>query len=699
MTAAPEIRTTVAMATNEPPKPTEEQLEQERTAQILAEARTRFILCAEAETHNRAEMLEAFNFYAGQHWTEKERAERKENGNQPSLTIERIKPSVKRVVNHIRKNPIACKVLPRGDGASKWGARAINDVFRYIDEQSSADVHIEGAYEDATICGLGWYRLAVDWEGPRSFNRMILVDGFDSPFRVYRDPEAKKFACSDMRFAFVTADWSQDAYKAKWPKSEVASLNSFTGLGDDIMRHWFPEGQVRVAEYWRVVTKSVPIALLEDNTVVNLSDVPEGATVVQVRESEEKFVQQYFMNGIEILDQAEWECEWIPLIPVIGDRVLVNGRRIMRGMVFDAMDASRLLDYMLSKLALVVGLAPISPLVSPAGAIEGFEKDWEEANRVPKGVLKYNQRDPETNETFNAPQRLSASPEIGALMAGINLAVDNIKAQLDFYDASLGNEGPEISGKAILARQQAADAGHFNYADNLSRAREHEARIKMALIPKVMNRDQVINITDPDGSERKLELMANADGPPLFRIEEVADQIFELDTGKYALDVSSAPRFETRRQESLEFLMELARMFPEMMARALPMLIRTTDAPDADKIANIIDPQGASDQKIPPQITAEMDRRAQLIQMLGKALEQLQATLDSKQMELQSKERIAGAKNRTDMAIATQDNQTKRLIAANENASEEEIALLNARTSRAATVDARQNQPAGLASE
>ncbi len=678
---------TLGQALREGPPPTAEQQETDRKQKLLERARERFHIASEAEQSNREEMLEAFNFYAGEHWSEAEKKDRQAQGNQPSLVIDRIKPSTKRVVNHIRRNPIACKAIPAGDGSSKEAAQAFTDISRHIDEDSRADIHVEGAYEDAAIAGLGWYRINVAWDGDRSFNRKITVEGFDSPFRVYRDPEAKEFDFSDMRYAFVTGDMSVEAFRSKYPNTRVASLANFTGMGDELKTDWFPEGNVRTAEYWYVDSKPVTIALLPDGSVVDADEVPEGIKPVDTRETEQKTVRSALITGLDVIEETEWEAPWVPLIPVIGDRVLLNGRRVMRGMVFDAKDASMLLDYMMSKLALTVGLAPISPLIAAAGAIEGFEQMWHDANKFPRGVLTYNQRDPETGQVFDRPVRLEASPEIAAIMSGIALAVDNIKAQLDFYDASLGNEGPEVSGKAILARQAASDQGHFNYADNLARSRHHEGRIKLALIPKVYNRNQIISITDPDGDERKLQLVAT-EGNPQVRVDQDNGKVYDLDASKYKIVVSTGPSFQTRRQESLEFLMELARMFPQQMGPALPMLIRTTDAPDADKIAQIIDPEAGKENAMPPQAMAEIEKRQRLLDIAAKALEQLQKKLDEKQLELASRERIAA-----------RDNQTQLVIAANKTQSAESMALLNAELQqRQASEDelSRAKEPVGV---
>src|SRR5581483_4643974 len=494
--------------------------EQSRAEEILKQARIRFAVAVNAESQERQQMLEDHQFRAGRHWDPKREAKRRKK-DRPVLTIDRLTPAIKRVVNHARQNPPEGRAIPYGGRASKQAAEVFQGFIRHIKNACHADIAQETACEDALTGGLGWVRITKQYEttnlpdGPLDtsiFNQTLAIEEIGSPFQVYRDPEAKKFDFSDARWLFVVRRLSLERYKQAYPKGQIASLASFTSIGDDLKRDWFPEGDVVVAEYWFVENRKIEIHWLEDGTVIQ-GALPAGAVALASRTLDQPTVKQVTLNGVELLtEEIVWEDTSIPFVPIIGERILLDGKRALRGMVFSARDASMLLDYMLSKLAEVVGLSPLAPFVAALGQIEGLRHFWDNANEEPFGVLPYNEKSVNGN-LLPAPQRQTAGPEIQSIMAGISLAVDNLKAQLDTYDASLGNEGPETSGKAILARQSAGDIGHFHYVDNYSRHEQRVCEILLRMIPKVFNRDQERMIQDPDGTHRSVKLIAGDQFP------------------------------------------------------------------------------------------------------------------------------------------------------------------------------------------
>jgi hypothetical protein len=75
-----------------------------------------------------------------------------------------------------------------------------------------------------------------------------------------------------------------------------------------------------------------------------------------------------------------------------------------------------------------------------------------------------------------SPQRaLPPMAQTGLIQAKMGAAED-IKSTTGQYDASLGQQGNERSGKAILAREKQGDTGTYHYVDNLGRAIRHITR-------------------------------------------------------------------------------------------------------------------------------------------------------------------------------------------------------------------------------
>jgi hypothetical protein len=75
------------------------------------------------------------------------------------------------------------------------------------------------------------------------------------------------------------------------------------------------------------------------------------------------------------------------------------------------------------------------------------------------------------------PQRDVYEPPIQALSSFVLQEIDDMKATTGIFDASLGNQGNETSGKAIFQRQQQSNLAIMHFMDNLERSFKQAARL------------------------------------------------------------------------------------------------------------------------------------------------------------------------------------------------------------------------------
>src|SRR6185369_1651472 len=210
------------------------------------------------ETIWRQRAVEEFDFLALKNWPQSLRDQLESGANpQPCLSFDRISPSIKRVENGVRMNPAAAKINPKGSGATKKEAEITQGLMRHIDVDSRADIPQEVAFRHMLTCGRGWFRVNTVWDTDDDgdeeafYRQKLVIQGFNSPFAVYPGPH-EQLDARDMMYAFIPERMSKSVYKAKYPKSQLASLSTFTGIGDDIQRYWFPDGEVITAEYYYV---------------------------------------------------------------------------------------------------------------------------------------------------------------------------------------------------------------------------------------------------------------------------------------------------------------------------------------------------------------------------------------------------------------------------------------------------------------
>jgi Phage P22-like portal protein len=614
---------------------------------LLQHARERFKVASEAEESIRRESLEDLRFRAGEQWPENIKIERQNSG-RPCLTINRIPQFLRQVTNEIRQNRPSIQVNPVDDMADPETAEILQGIMRHIEVTSDADVAYDTAAEHAATFGFGYIRVITDYVDERSFDQEIKIERIRNPFSIYFDPECQKTDYSDARYAFVVQDIERDEFKKLYPESELSGMPDLHSVGDQAPG-WITGKSVRIAEYWHIDYAEQELAMLEDGSVMPADQVPEGMQVLRTRTVQVPTVYWCKINGLEVLEKREWPGKWIPIIPVLGDEVIVNGDRQLFGVVRFARDPQRMYNYWATAETEMIALAPKAPFIGAAGQFEGFERQWQSANTRNFPYLEYKPIS-HAGVAIGAPQRQVYEPPIQAISHARMQANDDLKATTGIYDASLGARSNEQSGRAILARQREGDVANFHYADNLARSIKHLGRIVLDLIPQIYDAPRVMRIIGTEDQERVVQINTPT-------LDKGVERIYDLSVGQYDVTVSVGPSFSTKRQEAVDSMMQLSQAYPPLMQVAGDLLVKNMDWPGAAEIAErlkkLLPPNlqegEENEQQVPPEVQAQMAQMAQQNEQLSQALNQATDDIRTKRMELESRERIEAMKAQTEL--------------------------------------------------
>src|SRR5262249_23084354 len=151
-----------------------------------------------------------------------------------------------------------------------------------------------------------------------------------------------------------------------------------------------------------------------------------------------------------------WPGSSIPIIPVLGKEMRLDGTRQYISMVRYAYDAQRMYNFAYTSLIEAMSLMPKAQYIAEATQIEGFETEWQQSNNRPVAVLRYHAKSL-FGQSLPAPQRVTGAVDLAPMIAALQQSDNNLKAVFGIYDASLGARGPQESGRAILARQRESD--------------------------------------------------------------------------------------------------------------------------------------------------------------------------------------------------------------------------------------------------
>lgn len=652
---------------------------QKQIDEILRVARERFVLSEEAFSDIRSIALEDLEFRAGEQWPEGVKNERNLDG-RPCLTINRIPQFIRQITNDQRQNRPAIRVSPVDDKADIETAKILQGMIRHIEYNSSADTAYDTAFEGAVTKGFGFFRIITDYVDAKSFDQEILIKKIQNSFSVYPDPFSKESDGSDMNWCLVVEDVNKDDFNSMYSESKLSQMQDWQGIGDQ-SEGWVSGKSCRIAEYFYKDYKETTIVLLSNGQVIEKSEaknLPPDITIMNERKASIPTVKWLKINGIEILEETEWMGQWIPIIPVYGDELNVNGKKILEGVIRHAKDSQRMYNYWASTETEAIALAPKAPYLVAEGQIKGFENQWREANRKNQAFLTYKPVS-SGGTTIGAPQRNTYEPPVQAVSNARMLASEDLKATTGIYDAALGNRSNENSGIAIQRRNAQSQTSNFHFVDNLSRSLKHAGRILVDLIPKIYDAPRAARILGEDGEQEIIRVNEE------FQ-KDGENKFYDLGRGKYDVVIDVGPSFATKRQETQASMLELSQKAPQIMAVAPDLIVKNMDWQGAQEIAErlkkSIDPKFISDDKnknqVPPEAQAQMQQMGGMIEQLTQKLNEANDQIKTKSIEIESKERIAFAQMEVDLKkeLFKSQAQASTLIL------EQEIAQINQRLGR-----------------
>ena len=624
---------------------------------FIARARTQWKTASEAEKDNRAEAFEDQKFLNLEQWPTGIKEARSQQGRErPCLTIDQIGEPFRQLTNKQRESRPAIHINPEDGDANQATADVLQGLLRAIEYDSDAQIAYATAFEGAVGIGWGHARLRSEFDGD-SDDQNLVVDMIENPFCVYLDPGTRKWGREDARFGFIVQDIPKDTYIAQYGESAVAkagaSLTDFSGLGDEAA-DWFPEGAVRVAEYYYI----------EEVKGQNGRKSPR--------------VMWAKINGVEVLEGNEAKTagrrvpgKTIPIRSCFGQVLNVNGKRVYRGIVRAAKDAQRSYNYQNSELVFELALGPKAKVIMAEGQDENFESMWDNAQTEAYNRLYYK---PTTigDKVVGPPSvvQYTDPAKIQSIVIAINQAKQDLRSTTGWYDATdPTRKNADQSGKAILARKQSQDQGSVNYLDNFNRFVTSLGKLALEWIPELYDREgRIIRTLGMEDDVQRVMINSpyREEGEELVPVPEEMTKVqqdvkhFILTKGRYGVRVSPGTSYTTRKQEAAEWQFRLLEARPELMGVFGDIAFKNLDGPGHEQIAERIA------RTIPPQIKGpEEGKGPDIPPEVQQQVAQIQMQMQAMQMELAEKTQIIDAqqvKASADIQKSREDNQAKLKI-------------------------------------
>ena len=642
---------------------------------FLRHVRETYAKDLEADRINREEMIKDNRFVAGEQW-EADVKEARDRKNKPTLTINRLPAYVAQLVGNRRLNDTGIKIIP-DMGGTKEVADIREGLIRNIQKNSRAQFAYDKAFEQQVIGGLGNFQIHLDYAHDDVFEQDIRIVSIPNPLSVVWDQNSVDPTGADAEHVFVTDRLPRREFKRRYPNAKSSDFDA-TDMEVRSMG-WDTQESSQVVSFWRVRSRKRTVAMLQDGTVIDVTDaqdpswwdfvaVAEGG-LPMVREVQRKYAELYICSSQDILEGPyELPIDRVPVFKVTGWELFIEGDRIRWGMVRHARDPQKLHNYWRSTIAEKLIGSPKAKWLASSSAVEGREDQWRRSHLDDDPLLVWNA------ESGSPPIRTPPVDMEQALIAEAGLAAQDIRDVTNIHEAQLGQHSNEVSGRAIMARQRVGEVGTVTYQDNLNAAIEESGKVINQLIPFVYDTARMVKILGEDMMTEKQVRINDAEDP----------ESKDITVGKYSVTVTTGPSYTTRRVEAREEMMAMVNAMPQVMGIAADKIVEAQDWPGAADIARRLRTQ------LPPGMVSERDmdeeqRTAQQAQAEQQG-QQAQVQMEVLRLELAEKAATVQLKEaQVREALARAEEAEARAEQARANAMKMSAAIENERVEAAAT--------------
>lgn len=625
---------------------------------LLKESREGLQERIDAEKEQRDLMLDDLRFLTLDQWPADLRAQRENdvvNGARPCLTVDQINQYTTQVENDMASNRPSIKTRPVDDGADPETAKIFQGLVRHIEDQSSAHVAYQTAGASAVAVGLGFVRVVSEYVSPDSFDQELLIKRVPDTFSVYLG-EHNMPDGSDAEKAWVFENVPLEKFQREYPKASIKD-SDFANFGGTLK--WKTEKSVVVCEYFYKKYEEVELLFLADGTSVFADEYKESGADTEItgrRMSHRVSVKWCKHTGCEVLERSDIPGKYIPIVEEVGKEKIVEGKRVLWGLVRPAKDSLRAFNYWISAMTEKMALAPKSPWVGAVGQFKTAGDKWDKSNVNNYATLEYDVIDVNGN-VVPAPRRQEPIQMEAAMAQLLGIMQNNVKSSLGMYKAAVGDTDSQQSGRAILALKKESDTGTSHFGANQAISITHVGRILVDRIPYTYDTKRILRILGEDGKTENVTIDPSQ-GTSIREIREAdgkIKRIYNLGVGKYDVTVTVGPGYTTSRQEAATVMSELAQSAKDPASAAILQYaaVKNADFHGSEEITKMLKAmlppqiQEDTDAEVPPQAMAKIQQLTQHVQVM----QQKGNELLQENQQLKSSEQTAQMKIKADYDI------------------------------------------------
>jgi hypothetical protein len=569
-----------------------------------------------ADYFNIQAMLEDAAFVSGQQWDPIIMNQRILD-QKPTLTINTAPALIAQVMGNRLLNETAVRVLP-DMGGTKDVAKTRQGLIRSIEKISNGDRAYDVAMQNQVIGGMGNFRVTAKYAASDVFDQELGLDPIPNPGAVVWDRLRMDPTGRDARHVYVQDLMLRTDFEKRWPWAQPGEVGSTLAYTQMLQTNgWMTVDLVRVVDFYHMCAVKRTIAMLNDGSIVDVTDKPPGDWINDVamhptsgapimRETMRPYCEMVKCSATNVLEGPfRYWTDRVLVFRVPGWEINVGDTWNRFGLIRFAKDPMRYRNFWKSVKAEKMMQTPRATWLASQEAVAGYEQDYRNSNVSNDPLLRYNA------EAGSKPERLAPVQVEAALIQEASEADQDIRNVTNLHEASLGQQSNEVSGKAINARVRIGELGTVIYQHNLNMAIGEAGRVLNDLIPYYYDTPRMIKVLGEDGKSE------------LVRINDPEDpESIDITVGKYQVTVTTGPSYTTKRVEAAETMETIINAHPEIMGWAGDILFRNLDIPGgeelAERAAKLLPPELQDMAEATPEQKKANDEKAQATQHAAK---------------------------------------------------------------------------------
>ena len=490
-----------------------------------------------------------------------------------------VRKAGRQILSGLKQNPVQPDFKPKQESRND-DAELMDGLYRADDRRLDSQEAYDYAQQDMVICGYGAWELYTQYESNQigDMNQVVRRRYIpEANNNCFWDANAKRLDKSDAKYVSILYAYSEDGYKdlvedLTGTRPDTVECSNFAEPEESYTFPWISESKKIhvVCFYHRKKTKDSVITFADpfgSELMVRQSQVNEvmdelvdaGYNVIAEKEIERWQVTKYIASGEQILNgDGKGEVvsgENIPVVPVYGERSIIEGEEYYEGIVRLAKDPQRLRNFQMSYLADIVSRSPRNkPMFFPE-QIQGFENMYEETgadNNYPYYLLH---RKTEAGEELpmGVAGQMPDQEIPQALAASIQLSREAVE---DVANPALPQDlaDPDLSGKAVYALQSRLDQQNYQFQHNFKFAKRRDAEIYASIVSEIIDTPRTVSIETADGQTQQVQIMETVidreSGEPV-----TVNDLTNLEFDVYA---EIGQEYQTQKQQTRENLIEIA---------------------------------------------------------------------------------------------------------------------------------------------